>query len=256
MPPIVRKGLRSKQSRGFLSDARAAYSDGNSDSATELAAKVFLAEGRDAFGPSDKALFDAMLARLEPPAGFRSWPEWFKHDPVNPPPVDTRTEDGASAESAVASTPLHDAVKRGDLAEVEALLTKGANVNELHRELHTTPLFNAVTEGHLEVAKHLLSSGAKVAGKGMAPVIMGVKSVPMAELILGAGAKLDVVDGSGRTLLTRIVDTLGKVPLAEFIAAKSPVMKDEQQRKVLERAMSQSSPELRAIAEKYLARKR
>ncbi len=255
MPPIVRKGLKSKSSRGFLSEARAAYSDGNTDAATELAAKVFRAEGRDAFGPSDKALFEAMLARLEPPAGFRTWDAWFKHDPVNPPPSDVRIGDD---EPTAGSTPLHEAAKRGDLAEVEALLKKGADVNAVYhqREIHTTPLYNAVAEGHLEVAKRLLEAKAKVDGKDLEPVILVVKSIPMAELVIGAGAKLDAVDGSGRTLFTRLVDSFGKVPLAEFIAAKSPVMKDDKQKKMLERAMSQSSPELRTVAEKFLARKK
>ena len=258
MPPIVRKGLKSKQSRGFLGEARTAFSDGNSDAATELATRVFLVEGRDAFGPSDKALFDAMLARLEPPAGFRSWDAFFKSGATTP--EDTRTDDEVvdELEHKKGKSPVHDAAGAGDLAQVEALLKGGADVNAIYkrRDLRTTPLFDAVFENQLAVAKCLLEAGAKVDGKDIEPVIMGVKSVPMAELLIEKGAKLDVVDSSGRTVLARIVDTMGRVPLAELVAKKSPVMKDEKQRKVLERAMSQSSPELRAIAETFLARKR
>lgn len=260
MPPIVRKGLRSKQSRGLLGEARAAWSDGNSEAATELATRVFLVEGREAFGPSDKALFSAMLARLEPPAGYRNWDAYFASSAADQAPEDTRTDDKVvdDLEHQKGKTKLHEAAEQGDLAAVEVLLAQGAAVDAVYtrRDLLTTPLFHAITAGHLAVAKRLVEAGAKVAGAGISPVIMAVNSIPMAELVLAQGAKLDAVDSSGRTLLTRIVDTLGKVPLAEFIATKSPVMKDAQQRKVLERAMSQSSPELRELAEQFLARKR
>ncbi len=248
MPPIVRKGLKSKQSRGLLGDARTAWTDGHSDAATELATRVFLAEGRDAFGPSDKALFAAMLARLEPPAGYRNWDAYFASGTAGEAPEPQ--EQGKS--------PLHDAASAGDLAQLEALLGAGvdANLTYKRRDLRITPLFEAVVENQLAAAKRLLAAGARVDGKDQEPVVMGVKSVPMAELLIEHGAKLDVVDSSGRTVFARIVDTLGRVPLAELVAKKSPMMKDEKQRKVLERAMSQSSPELREVAEKFLARKR
>jgi ankyrin repeat protein len=51
------------------------------------------------------------------------------------------------------------ATRKGDLAQVKALLDKGANVNAKTR-YNQTPLFFACDRGHLEIAKLLIDRGA------------------------------------------------------------------------------------------------
>jgi len=56
---------------------------------------------------------------------------------------------------------LYEAVRRGDAAEVKALLDKGADVNARFR-YGATALFKAAERGHAEVVKILLERGADV----------------------------------------------------------------------------------------------
>jgi len=59
---------------------------------------------------------------------------------------------------------MWEAVRRGDAAEVTALLDKGADVNAKFR-YGATALFKAAERGHVEVAKILLARGADVTVK-------------------------------------------------------------------------------------------
>ncbi len=57
-----------------------------------------------------------------------------------------------------------EAVRKGDLAAVTALLDKGADVNAKFR-YGTTALFKAAERGHVEIVKLLLARGADVTVK-------------------------------------------------------------------------------------------
>jgi ankyrin repeat protein len=59
---------------------------------------------------------------------------------------------------------LYEAVRRGDAAEVKALLDKGADVNAKYR-YGATALFKAAERGHAEVVRLLLERGADVNAK-------------------------------------------------------------------------------------------
>jgi ankyrin repeat protein len=59
---------------------------------------------------------------------------------------------------------LYEAVRRGDAAEVKALLDKGADVNAKFR-YGATALFKAAERGHTEVVKLLLERGADASVK-------------------------------------------------------------------------------------------
>jgi ankyrin repeat protein len=59
---------------------------------------------------------------------------------------------------------LYEAVRKGDLAAVTALLDKGADVNAKFR-YGATALFKAAERGHTEIVKLLLARGADVAVK-------------------------------------------------------------------------------------------
>src|SRR5579871_5955007 len=56
---------------------------------------------------------------------------------------------------------LHDAVKAGDRAKVQALVAGGANVNE-RDGLGSTPLHDAAWSGQTEIAAFLIAHGAEV----------------------------------------------------------------------------------------------
>jgi len=57
-------------------------------------------------------------------------------------------------------TPLLFAVRQGYLDSVQALLTAGANVNQVSAGDKTSPLLIAVINGHFDLAKYLLDHGA------------------------------------------------------------------------------------------------
>jgi ankyrin repeat protein len=61
----------------------------------------------------------------------------------------------------VAAGPLHDAVDKGDIAQVKALIASGEDVNQKDRSLGT-PLHRAAISGNGEMAKLLIAEGANV----------------------------------------------------------------------------------------------
>src|SRR5688572_19093113 len=73
---------------------------------------------------------------------------------------------GANAQNAPKelNDQMWEAVRKGDVALVTALLDKGADVNAKFR-YGTTALFKAAERGHTEVVKVLLSRGADVSVK-------------------------------------------------------------------------------------------
>ncbi len=109
--------------------------------------------------------------------------------------------------SAYASddSPLHAAVKRGDKAEVAALLAKGADVNSKDKD-GSTPLNRASYWGKKDVAELLLAKGADINTRdknGYTPLHeaarWGYKDV--AELLLAKGADINAKNKDGWTPL-------------------------------------------------------
>ena len=251
----VTRRIKSDLLRGFLSEARALWKRKDVPAATERAARVFLVEGREVFGAADKPLFEAMLARLSPPQGFASWDAWFAHEQRTPTLRDDRTDSQVvdDIERKRGRLAIHTAADAGDLARVVKELDHGANVNAVFSNgtLRWTPLCGAVLGDHLALTEKLLAVGAKVSGAGITSAIFGVKSIPVAELLLAAGARLDESDAQGRTTFARVVDVCGPAPLARFLADHSPKPTPEQ-RQVLLGIAEQATPELRAIVTGFL----
>lgn len=208
------------------------------------------------FADDDRALFDAMLSRLLPPAGFPSWEAWFAHDAAQLRPRDTRSDAEVvrDIERKRGRTALHDAAAAGDLARVEALLAGGADPNAVFRsgDLRWTPLCAAVQKDCIAVVRALLSAGASVAGSYVEPAILQSRSVAVAELLVAHGARFDEEDARGHTVFARVIDTCGDVELARFLAARTPPP-SAAQRAVLERVMRQTSEPLRQVALAFLA---
>ena len=61
------KQVKSTVTRGWLQEARELWRLKKVDAATERALRVYRAEGREVFAPSDKALLEATLARAQKP---------------------------------------------------------------------------------------------------------------------------------------------------------------------------------------------
>lgn len=132
--------------------------------------------------------------------------------------VDTPIEYGESA-----ITPLMKASWDGELAIVEYLLEKGANVNARDTESHGTALANAVRREHVDIVKALLAAKADVLLKDKFDFNVFTTAVAggneeIAGLLLDAGAKIN--DGmSGLTPLAFAASS-GDTDMMHFLAER------------------------------------
>jgi len=113
-------------------------------------------------------------------------------------------------------TPLHKAVRKGNLAAVKEMLKKGGDINAA-TTTGTTPLHIAARSGNNRMVKALLSLGASTAARdlnGETPLHYAARtrSVAAAQSLLGSGADINAVSGQGRT------------PLAEAVMARGTEM--------------------------------
>jgi ankyrin repeat protein len=77
-------------------------------------------------------------------------------------------------------TPLHHAVRQGNLAAVDALLDGGADINATHEVDKTTPLLMAAINGQYDVAMRLIARGANpslAATSGLAPLYATINTM-------------------------------------------------------------------------------
>jgi ankyrin repeat protein len=124
--------------------------------------------------------------------------------------------------TAAAQSPVADAVKRGDLAALRALIQKRADVNA--REVDgSTALHWAVDRDDLEAADLLIGSGANVRAatrEAVTPLAMACLhgSLPMVERLLKAGADPRERGPNGETMLMFAARN-GRVDLVTRLAA-------------------------------------
>jgi ankyrin repeat protein len=142
----------------------------------------------------------------------------------------------ALAAAAVAQDPkqalneqLYEAARKGDAAEVKAVLDKGAEVNAKFR-YGATALFKAAERGHTEVVKLLIERGADVTVKdtfyGATAMTWaldkghtGVVRAILAKSAEGAGEVLLTGVRSGKAELVSAALETGKVPAGTLTAA-------------------------------------
>ena len=97
---------------------------------------------------------------------------------------------------------LISAAKKGDLAEVQALLAGGANPDQ-HDRNHNTALIFAARDGRYEIARVLIAAGANVNwidAEGVTPLILAAykNHSAIARLLLDHGAETHHRDKWGR----------------------------------------------------------
>ena len=157
----------------------------------------------------------------------------------------------ALAASAAAQDPkqalneqLYEAARKGDAAEVRALLDKGADVNAKFR-YGATALFKAAERGHTEVVKALIERGADVTirdtfygatamywaiDKGHTGVVRAIlaKSAEDAGDVLLSGVR------SGNNEMVSVALESGKVPAETLTAALVAASSDEKKAPIAE----------------------
>lgn len=99
------------------------------------------------------------------------------------------------ADAGDGTTPLHLAVYRNDVAEVQRLIAAKADVNA-RNDYGSTPLTEAATVGNPEVISRLLKAGAQVEsanddGQTALMILSRTSNVEAAQLLLKRGAKVN-----------------------------------------------------------------
>jgi len=99
-------------------------------------------------------------------------------------------------------TPLADAARAGDVAQVRSLIAHGADPNEIAGQNNWTPLMHAIHTGQIRSEEALLDGGAdvnRVAGDGFTALMMaaGYGYTGIVELLIRRGASPRVAGADG-----------------------------------------------------------
>lgn len=154
---------------------------------------------------------------------------------------------------------LYEAARKGDAAEVKAVLDKGADVNAKFR-YGATAIFKAAERGHTEVVKLLIERGADVNVKdtfyGATAISWALQKghTGVVRAILSKSAEdagdvlLEGVRSGNAELVTAALET-GKVPAETLTAALFSASSDEKKAalvEMLKKAGAQPPPEVDA----------
>ncbi len=126
-----------------------------------------------------------------------------------------------NARDMYAATPLHLAAESGDVRITEILLAKGANVSAVD-DGHNYPLHIAALFGQVGVAKLLIAKGARVDVRmpvtGTTPLQIAAREghLDVVQLLLDAGANPNARDDRGGTALEMAAGT-GHVQIAALL---------------------------------------
>ncbi len=100
-------------------------------------------------------------------------------------------------------TPLMQAAKKGNVLEINSLLSQGVDVNAVNRK-QLAALYYAVRSGHVEAAKTLLAAGAGIAASSPGTLLaMPARkgNVEMVDVLLANGADINYLGTSNAPAL-------------------------------------------------------
>ena len=130
------------------------------------------------------------------------------------------------------SRTLHDAAVAGDANEINAILSKGANIDQKNR-MGWTPLLTALNNNQFAVAELLIAKGADANAKdnrGETALALAVKAGQKAlvEQLVAKGADVNAMAGPGETALS-LAKKGGHTEIADFLVkhgGKEPNLQD------------------------------
>ncbi|MEK7995758.1 MAG: ankyrin repeat domain-containing protein, partial [Planctomycetota bacterium] len=130
------------------------------------------------------------------------------------------------------SRTLHDAAVAGDANEINALLSKGAQIDQKNR-MGWTPLLTALNNNQFAVAELLIAKGADANAKdnrGETALALAVKAGQKAlvEQLVAKGADVNAMAGPGETALS-LAKKGGHTEIADFLVkqgGKEPNLQD------------------------------
>ena len=162
-------------------------------------------------------------------------------------------------EFSLSSLELHQAIGRGDLATVQALLAKGTDVDE--RDNGETALIVAAHTSHKSIVRALLDAGSDVNARNSygRTALMGAVSrgnPDTAQLLLAAGADVNRKDHQGHTALISAA-MIGHPSLAQILLANgaNPHVETERGQTALSIATDKNDTEIIQLLRKAGATK-
>ncbi|KAJ2159482.1 hypothetical protein GGF46_002978 [Coemansia sp. RSA 552] len=127
-------------------------------------------------------------------------------------------------------TPLHSAVRAGQLPCVRFLLKRGASVHVLSRQGHT-PLFAAISSRHPEMVSILLQAGAHFSDAEIRDLMLSMQNavargdIEFVKLVVSARFDVNTSDHEGRTILYFAVIS-SQVEIVEYLLSLPAVSVD------------------------------
>jgi hypothetical protein len=139
------------------------------------------------------------------------WTDLLGHPPMAIPPFKKDMDVNKADEEG--NTPLHEAVRYGNIIWVKRLIRNGADVNRANNS-GWTPLHMASYHGHGRTAMELLKAGARVDevnGIGETPLFWAVRGnqLGLVKLLVEAGADINKAHKWGGTPLS-LAQTLSR----------------------------------------------
>ncbi|KAJ1644494.1 hypothetical protein LPJ64_003832 [Coemansia asiatica] len=120
-------------------------------------------------------------------------------------------------------TPLHSAVRAGQLPCARFLLKRGASVHVLSRKGHT-PLFEAIYSRHPEMVNLLIQAGAHFSDAEIRDLMLSMQhavsrgDIEFVKIAVRAGFDVNASDHEGRTILYFAVIS-GQVEIVQYLLA-------------------------------------